>query len=138
MGDAGPVPERRIPWWWRHQGLVLAVTTLMVAGAVASIFIRTRTGVGPSTDVDLASLLVLVMVSAPGGLFPLLTRRWQIWVPECLLSIGAWAIFLTPAGDLSCVDCGFALLIPFSAVGIQALIFVIALVVPGMRHHPYI
>lgn len=117
---------------------MLAVTTLVVAGAVLSIFIRTRTGVGPSTDVDLDSLLVLVVVAAPGGLFPLLTRRWQIWVPECLLSIGAWAIFLTPAGDLSCVDCGFALLIPFSAVGIQALLFVIALLVPGMRQHPYI
>lgn len=138
MGDAGPVPKRRVPWWWRHQGTVLAITTLVVAGGVLSIFIRTRTGVGPSTDVDLESLLVLVVLAAPGGLFPILTRRWQIWIPECLLSIGAWALFVTSAGDLSCVDCGFALLIPLSAAGIQALLFVIALLVPGMRRHPYI
>ncbi len=135
MGDADPVPERR-PWWWRHQGMVLAVTTLVVTGALLSIVVRTRSGVGPSTEIDLESLLVLVVLAAAGALFPLLTRRWQIWVPECLLSIGAWALFLTSAGDLSCVDCSFALLIPFSAVGIQALLFVIALLVPGMRQHP--
>lgn len=138
MEGADPVTERRIPWWWRHQGLVLTVTTLVVAGGVLSIHIRTRSGVGPSTDVDIESLLVMAVLASPGALFPFLTRHWQIWIPECLLSIGAWALFLTPAGDLSCVDCGFALLIPLSAAGIQALIFVIALLVPGMRRHPYI
>lgn len=138
MGDADPVPERRVPWWWRHQGMVLTVTTLVVTGAVLSIVIRTRNGVGPSTDIDLESLVVLVVLAAAGALFPFLTRRWQIWVPECLLSIGGWALFLTSAGDLSCVDCGFALLIPFSVLGIQALLFVIALAVPGMRQRPHI
>ncbi len=135
MGSADSGPERRIPWWRRYQGMVLAATTLVVVGAVVSIVIRTRTGVGPSTDVDLESLLVLVVLAAPGAMFPFLTRRWRIWIPECLLSIGAWLLFLTSAGDLSCVDCGFALLIPFGAAGIQALLFVIALVVPGLRRH---
>lgn len=92
MGDAGPAPEQRVPWWWRHQGMVLAITALAVLGGVLSIFIRIRTGMGPTTDVDVESLLVLLVIAAPGALFPFLTRRWQIWVPECLLSIGAWVL----------------------------------------------
>lgn len=138
MDDADRVAERRIPLWWRHQGLVLAGTTMVVAGGLLSIFIRTSSGVGPSTDVDIESLVAMVVLAALSALFPFLTRRWQIWLPQCLLSIGAWALFLTPAGDLSCVDCGFALLIPLSVAGVQTLIFVIALLVPGMRRHPHI
>ena len=75
MADADPVPERRVPWWWRHQGMVLTVTTLIVVGAVLSILIRTRGGVGPSTEVDLESLLVLVVLAASAALFPILTRH---------------------------------------------------------------
>lgn len=133
-----PATDRITPWWWRRQKLVLAITTLFVVAAVFSTYLRTRSGTGPSTEVDLESLLVLLAVAAPSVLFPFLTRRWQIWVPECLLSIGAWALFLTPGGDLSCVDCGFALLIPLNAAGVQAVLFGIALLVPGMRRNPYI
>lgn len=136
--DSERPSDRVIPWWWRRQNMVLATTTLVVVGAVLSLFLRTRSGVGPSTHLDLESSVVLLVVAAPAGLFPFLTRRWQIWVPECLFSIGAWVLFLTPAGDLSCVDCGFALLIPLSAAGIQTLLFGMALLLPDMRRHPYI
>lgn len=136
--DSERASDRVIPWWWRHQWAILAITTLVVVGGVLSIYFRTRTGAGPSTEIDLESLLVLLVVAAPAGLFPFLTRRWQIWLPECLLSIAAWAFFLTSAGDLSCVDCGFALLIPLSSAGIQAVLFGIALFLPDMRRHPYI
>lgn len=138
MGGSEPHRERSVPWWWRHQRLVLAATTLVVVGAVLSTYLRTRLGAGPSTDVDLESFLVLLVIAAPAGLLPFLTRRWRIWVPECLLSVAAWILFLTPGGDLSCVDCGFALLIPLNAAGVQAVLVVIALVVPAMRRSPYI
>lgn len=130
-------PDRKAPFLWRHQGSVVLITTLTVIAGVVSTYVRTRSGTGGASEIDAESLGVLLALALPGATLPYLTRRWQIWVPVCLLSIAGWGLFIGPAGDTSCVDCAFALLIPLNTAGLQLLLVVLALVFRSMRRSPY-
>lgn len=64
------------------------------------------------------------------------TRRWRIWVAECLFAILAWIMFLGPAGDLSCTDCAFALQIPIYVAAPQTVLVVAGLLSARLREDP--
>lgn len=106
-------------------------------GAVVSIYARTSSGTGPTTKVEAVTLGVLIAIALPGATLPYLTRRWQIWIPVCALSVAGWAVFIGPPGDLSCAGCGFVLFVPLNIAGLQLLLVVLALVFRSMRQRSY-
>lgn len=83
--------DPQTPFLWRHQAAVIVATTLVVLGAVVSIYARISSGTGPTTDVDAVTLGVLIAIALPGATLSYLTRRWQIWIPVwipvCALSV---------------------------------------------------
>ena len=125
--------RQQVPWWRQNQWVVLSVTLLVVVGGVVSVYLRTVNGAGDVTEMGLEEVAVLVGVAVP-SLVLVPFRRWRIW--ECLLAVFAWVIFLGPAGDLSCTDCAFALLIPIQVAGLQGMLFLVALFVPSLRRPP--
>lgn len=104
-------------------GRILLVTEVVVGLSVLSVIVRSSTwfGQGPST-VGVGGALFLVVLAAPSFALPVLTRRWR-WVclAECALALAAW-VLLGVAGDVSCVDCGLAVVIPFAMVVPQVLV----------------
>lgn len=96
------------PW----AGRIAAAGLLGVLASVASVAVRTETGVGPQDDVGLDGLLVLAFVAVPALVCIALSRRWPlVCLAEGALALLAW-VPLGIAGDLSCVDCGFAIVVP--------------------------
>ena len=102
LADRGAVltDRQRVPWWRHHQWIVLSVVLLIVVGGVVSAYLRTVNGSGDATEMGPEELAVLIGVAVPSLVLVPLTRRWRIWIWECLLAVLAWAIFLGPAGDL--------------------------------------
>lgn len=120
----------------RYRSPLLITTLGVVVGGMASVYLRTRSGSGPSTEMGWGSVLVLLVAGAPSLIAVLVSRRWVIGPWECLLAIIAWGLFLTGAGDLSCVDCGFAILIPLSLAVPQGILLLLALLLPDWRRPP--
>ena len=135
LADRGAVltDRQRVPWWRHHQWIVLSVVLLIVVGGVVSAYLRPVNGSGDATEMGLEELAVFIGVAIPSLVLVPLTRRWRIWIWECLLAVLAWAIFLGPAGDLSCTDCAFAVLIPIQVAALQGILFLVALFVPSLR-----
>lgn len=120
-------------WVDRYHTPILVLTLAVVVGGMASVYLRTRFGSGPSTEMGWDSVFVLLIAGTPSLVAVVATRRWVISPWQCLMAILAWGLFLTGAGDLSCVDCGFALLIPFSMAAPQAILLILALFLPDLR-----
>lgn len=111
----------------------MTVTLAVVIGGAVNVYFRTRRGSGGATDIGWDDAAILGVVAIPSLAAVVFTRNWRIWNWECLLAFFAWILFLGPAGDLSCVDCGFALLIPVYLAGPQAILFIVALLSPQLR-----
>lgn len=117
---------------YRRGGSFVALA--VVVGGVVSVIVRTSTGTGPTTDVlDAGNLVAVGLVAAPSLVGVFVTRRWRIWWAESLLAIAAWAPLLGPAGDTSCVDCAFVLLLPMTVGVIQMSVLAIAWFSPSLR-----
>lgn len=108
------------------------VATAVVIGGAVSVYVRTQTGPGP-TKIDVPDLAVLLFLAIVALLLVFLTRNWRIGFWVALFSALGWVILLGPAGDTSCTDCAFVLLIPLGSLGLQAALASLALFVPQLR-----
>lgn len=111
----------------------MLITMGVIVGGVVSTYLRSASNPGDAIDVGLDDAAVLLLLASPSLLSVYLSRRWRIWLAECGLAVLAWVMFLGPAGDLSCTDCGFALLIPLYLAVPQAALFLAALLSPKLR-----
>lgn len=107
-------------------------TVLVVIGGVVSVMVRTRLGTGP-TETGAADAVVLSLLAAPSLILPIVALRWRVGPWICGAALLGWAPLLTSAGDTSCTDCGFVLLIPLNLTGIELVLFLVALLAPGLR-----
>jgi len=108
-------------------------TVLVVVGAVASILLRTRSGAGTTTDFGVADGVILAGLAAVSLGLVGVCRHWRIWSWQCVLAVLGWLPFLGPAGDMSCTDCAFALLIPMNLLVGQFALLVVGLTFPDLR-----
>jgi hypothetical protein len=133
-GVLADIDSRRYEWQVPSSGGnsngVFVVEGLLVA-SMLSMAIRTRYGSGSSTGTLPESLLIVMIVGLPSLLMVARTRRWRIWVFECLLS-APW-LLIGLKGDYSGTDEGFVILLPLSLAVVQLALFALALVVPGLR-----
>lgn len=105
---------------------------VVVAAGVSSVLIRTRLGEG-SADIDVENTTILLILASPSLLLVPLTRSWRVGPWIALLAMAGWLPMLTSAGDTSCTDCAFVLVIPFYAGLVQVFVFVVALLAPSLR-----
>lgn len=127
----GPVSrgQRPLSWQDRYRVPILIVTLGVVVGAVVSISVRTS----GSGDDGWESITVLVLLALPSIISVLVTIRWRVWTVQCALAVAAWGLFVGPTGDLSCTDCGFALLIPLNLAVPQGILLLVGFLIPSMR-----
>lgn len=123
----------RLPDRWKGLRLAgIAVAVAAVTAGAASVYIRTQAGVG-GAGIGSADLVVLLLLASASVVLVLASRNWRIWMWQSALAVLAWAPLIGPAGDTSCTDCAFILLVPLGLAAIQVLVFVLALLVPDLR-----
>lgn len=105
---------------------------VVVAAGVASVLIRTRLGEG-SADIDVEGMAILLILASPSLVLVPVTRSWKVGPWLAVLALAGWLPMLTSAGDTSCTDCAFVLVIPLYAGLVQVFVFVVALLAPGLR-----
>lgn len=105
---------------------------VVVAAGVASVLIRTRLGEG-SVDIDVEGTVILLILASPSLVLVPVTRAWRVGPWIALLALAGWLPMLTSAGDTSCTDCAFVLVIPLYASLVQVFFFVAALLAPRLR-----
>lgn len=110
----------------------MPTSLVVVAAGVASVLIRTRLGEG-SASIDTENMTVLLIIASPSLVLVPVARAWRVGPWLAVLALVGWLPMLTPAGDTSCTDCAFVLLIPLNAALVQILVFGLALLVPGLR-----
>jgi hypothetical protein len=125
--------EPRVAGWQKYE---LVVTELAVLVSVGVIAVRTRFGSGPSTLTS-TGLVWLVVLALPALVLVPLTTVQPIRHVACLLALVAW-VPVAVVGDLSCVDCSFALLIPVTLALPQIGVFLLSMLATHLhrRNHP--
>jgi hypothetical protein len=112
---------------------VVIATLAVVFAGVASVIVRTGSGDNESATLDIENILLLLLVATPSLVLVPLTRRWRVWSWVCGLAVVAWLPLIGPAGDMSCTDCAFVLLLPVNVGLIQLILLVVALLSPTVR-----
>lgn len=124
----------RLDRWSRKPRLFAICATLaVVLAGMVSLVVRTRGGSGDASTIDGSDIVVLSVVAAPSLLLVPLTWNWRIWWAESGLAALGWLPMVGPAGDTSCTDCAFVLLIPINLAVVQVGLFVVALIAPRLR-----
>lgn len=110
---------RRAAW------IVEAVVALSLAGVIVRSMLTPEDG----NELSASGAVIVAVLAVPSILGVALSRRWpRIFVVEGALALAAW-LPLGAGGDLSCVDCGFAVLLPLAIalpqLGLLALGYVL-------------
>lgn len=127
--------KRPADWPLSHRRPVVVATALLVTAAAGSVYLRTEANTA-DPDFGVYDALILAGFAAVSLSFVAASRRWRIWFWQCVLATLAWVMFLGPLGDLSCVDCGFALLIPLNVALGQVVLWLLGLLVSDLRRRP--
>jgi hypothetical protein len=102
---------------WPGRTRALArITHLVVLASLVSVVVRTRLGDGSGSDVGLGGAALLTCLAFVSVVCVWGARgRPLVSMAESAAALLAW-LPLGVTGDLSCTDCGFALLVPIALV----------------------